>query len=242
MIGATVDPAMTNQILDAVALPHTFQNRIWTTFNKYIPDPYLLGLAKRSKCSAEQRSNLYLLADQILAFKVPGDFVELGCHEGQTARVIASVLEHHHADRAFHVFDDFLYDASGNGNVRERLELHFQKSGLNRPLIHQGDFWVTLPDQLPTEIAFAHFDCGVDDLPEFHCQRMARCLQAVYPRMVPGSIGVLMDYHDHDRTAGGGNAHPGVKMSCDHFFKEKPECIQILYGGRCSHAFFRKVW
>ena len=236
-----IAPCMHNFILDAVALPHKPQNRIWNSFNRYLTEAYLRGMTKRSMCSPEQRNNLYLLADQTVAFDIPGDFVELGCYEGQTTRVIASVIEHHQVDRTLHVYDNFQYDASGDGDVRARLELNFRKSGLRNWLIHDGDFEVTLPEKLPPTIAFAHIDCGVGDLPEFHCKSMMRCLNEVYPRMGPGSIGVLMDYHDPDRTVSGWDCNPGVKMACDHFFKTKPECMQILYGGKFSHAFFRKA-
>ncbi len=233
---------MNTSLLDAVAWPQEPRNRIWNSVNKYLAENYLRGIPKRTMCSAEQRNNLYLLADQALAFDIPGDFVELGCFEGQTARVIASVIEHHHSNRAFHVYDNFKYDVTGGGDVRTRLERSFQKKGLRKPVIHDGDFRITLPDQLPPVIAFAHIDCGIGDQCEFHCQCMTQCLNAIYPRMRPGAIGVLMDYHDPDRTVAGWDCNPGVKMACDHFFKEKPECIQILYGGKFSHAFFRKVW
>jgi O-methyltransferase len=233
---------MIDPILDAVALPHAAGNRILNSVNKYWTEAYGRGTPKRSTSSAEQRNNLYLLADQAVAFGVPGEFVEIGCHEGQTARVIASVIEHHRADRTLHLYDDFRFGTAGEGRVRDRLQPAFRKSGLPKPVIHEGAFEHTLSTQLPQRIAFAHIDCGFGDLPEFHCQRLMRCLEALYPRMVPGSIGVLMDYHDPDRTVVGWDCNPGVKLACDNFFKKKPECIQILYGGKFSHAFFRKVW
>ena len=233
---------MIDPILEAVALPQAAGNRILNSVSKYWSEANARGTPKRATSSAEQRNNLYLLADQAVAFDVPGDFVEIGCHEGQNARVIASVIEHHRADRTLHLYDDFRTSSSGDAGIRARLELVFRKSGLAKPVIHEGGFDVTLPAQLPARIAFAHIDCGAGALPEFHCQSLIRCLEAVYPRMGPGSIGVLMDYHDRDRTVVGWDCGPGVKMACDHFFKGKPECIQILYGGKFSHAFFRKVW
>lgn len=233
---------MIDPILEAVALPQATGNRILNSVNKYWSEASSRGTPKRSNCSAEQRNNLYLLADQVVAFKVPGDFVEVGCYEGQTARVIASVIEHHRAERTLHLYDDFRVGSFGDVRVRSRLELSFRRSGLPKPVIHEGPFEVTLSTQLPEHIAFAHMDCSFGELPEFHCQRLMRCLEAVYPRMGPGSIGVLMDYRDHDRSVVGWDCSPGVKMACDHFFKGKPECIQILYGGKFSHAFFRKVW
>jgi O-methyltransferase len=46
---------------------------------------------------------------------------------------------------------------------------------------------------------------------------MLHCLEAVYPRMSPGAIGVLMDYHDPERTLRGWDCAPGVKQACDRF-------------------------
>ena len=231
---------MNNFILDAVALPQKPQNRIWNSMNKYRSEASIRGTPKRTSSSPEQRNILYLLADQAVAFGIPGDFVEIGCQDGQTTRVIASVIEHHQADRTLHVYNDFGADL-GPDALQPKVHRNLHKSGLRRWLIHDGAFRSTLPGQLPAEIAFAHIDCEVDDEPEFHCQCMMRCLQAVYPRMGSGAIGVLMDYHDADRTVIGWDCNPGVKMACDHFFKKKPECIQILYGGRFSQAFFRKA-
>ncbi len=108
--------------------------------------------------------------------------------------------------------------------------------------MHEGDPELTMRTQLPDHVAFVHFDHGADDEDALHCQRLLACLTAIYPRMSIGAIGVLMDYHDPDRTVVGMDRRPGVKMACDHFFTGKPECIQILYGGRLSQAFFRKVW
>jgi O-methyltransferase len=91
-------------------------------------------------CSPEQRINLFMLADQSIAFGVPGEFVELGCYEGQTARVIASVLQHHAAEQKLHLFDDFRSDFTGQGGVRRRLLHNFQRHDLPEPVIHEGRF------------------------------------------------------------------------------------------------------
>ena len=229
-------------IVAAVAPRPTLYNNLIESLNKRIAKAYLLPSIRRTMCSPEQRINLYLLADQTIAFGVPGDFVELGCYEGQTASVIASVLQHHGSERRLHLYDDFQCDFSGRGGVRERLMRNLRDFGPHKPVVHDGRFEDTLPNALPERIAFVHIDCGVGDLPENHRQIVRRCLETVYPRMSPGAIGVLMDYHDPERTVRGWDSNPGVKEACDRFFQHKPECIQILYGNRYSHAFFRKVW
>ncbi len=233
---------MNNFLLNAVAEPHTFRNRILNSANRTMAEAGMRGGVRRSACTAQQRNNLYLLADQTVAFEVRGDLVEIGCHEGQTARVLASVIEHHRVDRHLHLYDDFHHSGTNDTNVRTRLEHAFQQTGLPRPKIHEGDLKVTLRTQLPEHIAFAHIDCGVGDFAATDGQSVTHCLEAIYPRMSQGAIGVVMDYHDAERTVVGMDRRPGVKLACDLFFKHRPERIQILYGGTFSHAFFRKVW
>lgn len=233
---------MSNILLDSVALQHRPLNRLRNSVNRYMTEAAMRGAVQRSSSSAEQRNNIHLLADQVLAFDVRGDLVEVGWHKQGTTSVIASVIEHHRADRTLHVYDAFRDDGPGSTSPRDRLEDNFRKAGLRRPTIHEGDPEITMRTQLPNAVAFAHIDCGTGDLDVRHCQRLLNCLSAIYPRMSLGAIGVLMDYHDPDRTVVGMDRRPGVKRACDHFFDGKPECVQILYGGRYSHAFFRKVW
>jgi O-methyltransferase len=52
---------------------------------------------------------------------------------------------------------------------------------------------------------------------------------------------VLMDYHEEGITIHGANVNPGVKLACDEFFTGKPEGVYTLYGGPCSHGYFRKA-
>ncbi len=233
---------MNTMILDAVALPQKPHSRIWRSVNKYIAESYSRRTTGRGESSLEQRNNLYLLADQVLAFDIKGDFVEVGCQNGATARVLASVIDHHQADRAFHVYDTFCTDPAPAHGSRNIFERNFRIKGPRLPVVHAGNFERTLTQELPEHIAFAHIDRNTGAPDDIHSNCVRECLEAVYPRMSVGAIGVLMDYHDPERTVGGCDTNPGVKQACDRFFRSKPECIQILYGGEYSHAFFRKVW
>ena len=227
-------------ILTSVAPPPRIDAVLWRSVKRYLVQHSLLPQPANTMCTPEQRNNIYLLADQVLGFGIPGDFVELGCYEGNSARVIASVLQYEGADRNFHVYDSFEWDRDGTSRVRDRFEQSFRSNGLPLPIVHQGDFYETLPKELPERIAFAHIDCGTGGLPHEHSMLVRRCLESVYPRMSTGAIGVLMDYHDPERTVDGWDCNPGMKAACDVFFRGKPECIHILYGNGYSHAFFRK--
>jgi O-methyltransferase len=85
-----------------------------------------------------------------------------------------------------------------------------------------------------------HIDCGFGAEDEVHIENVTFCLEAAYPRMSKGAIGILMDYHDKDRTLYGYNSNPGTKTACERFFSNKPEKVYTLYGGDFSHGFFRK--
>lgn len=191
-------------------------------------------------CSVEQRINFSHLVDQVLAYGVVGDLVELGCYEGQTAALIQMVNVRHQA-RPFHVYDAFVADwNTRSGTVQERLKRRFAAAGLPGPIMHEGDMRHTLPAELPERIAFAHFDCGMGDDPERHRDLLLHCLEHVYPRLSPGAIAVFMDYHDPDRTVNGLNSNPGVRMACDGFLADRPERMEVLYGNDFSHGYFRK--
>src|SRR4051812_10022447 len=56
--------------------------------------------------NVEQRINLYHMVSQLLAYDVPGDFIEIGCFTGQTAVLISRVLHgESKSPRTMHVYD-----------------------------------------------------------------------------------------------------------------------------------------
>jgi O-methyltransferase len=228
---------MNNNVIQAVAQPHLAQNRLLYGVHRYLTEVALRGSNKRTGCSTEQRNNLYLLADQALAFGVPGDLVAIGHNNASIARVIASVIDHHGAPATFHVYDNTL----DGDQPHQRALLDPRACGACSVRLHDGELQDTIPAELPPSIAFAVIDCGQGDPPELHCQRILFCLGAVYPRLSPGAICVLMDHHDPLRTVFGRDGEPGVKMASDIFLRNKPECMQLLFGGQYSQAFFRKV-
>jgi O-methyltransferase len=228
---------MHHHIIAAVAGSNYSHPGFRAGLSRYFAQVSLRGSDRRMKCSAEQRNNLYLLADQALAFGVVGDFVEVSHNRGSTAHVIASVIDHHSAPATFHLFDNSL---DGEAHYPKTL-LDPRACGSCTVKLHEGEHEDTLPHELPATIAFAHIDCGQGDPPDLHCQRILYCLRAIYPRMSPGAICMLMDYHDPLRAVSGRDVEPGVKMACDHFLLHKPECMQLLFGGQSSHGFFRKV-
>jgi O-methyltransferase len=188
-----------------------------------------------------QKLNFMHLIDSVLFNKVPGAFVELGCFEGQTATFLQLILNNNRSDKQLFLYDNFKHQLAAEGDIKTRLKNNFKNKNLQAPLLIDGDFENTIPSKLPDEIAFLHIDCGFGGDHEAHKKVILHCLESCYPRMKPGAVAILSDYHDKDLTVDGFNSNPGVKMATDIFFKDKPEEMYVLYGGEYSHGYFRKA-
>lgn len=197
--------------------------------------------------NVEQRMNMFHLADQVLFYGVEGDFVELGCHAGQSAALLRKIMNDYDSDNTLHVYDSFaglpeLTAEDGNttiyskgwGTIPEEAVLsNFRQHNLQAPVVHVGFFEDTLPTGLPEKIAFAHLD---GDLYE----SIKTSLEYVYPRLSKGAICLIDDYCDSD-AHNCWNELPGVKNACDEFLQDKPEEVCLLYSDRHTHGFFRKL-
>ena len=191
--------------------------------------------------SMEQVVNFQHLIARVLDANVPGDVVELGCYIGSTTSIIGTILREAGSDRGFHVYDSFDHNLSRSKmDVLGTFVSNMKKEGLELPFIHRGDMYATVPAELPSRIAFAHIDLGTGGNPEMHKKCLLHCLKHLYDRMSHGAIAVLMDYHEEGVTIQGANTNPGVKQACDEFFADKEEKVYTLYGGPCSHGYFKK--
>jgi O-methyltransferase len=199
--------------------------------------------------NVEARMNLFHLASQVVAFRVPGAFVEVGCNAGESSIVIQSVLSELDPARAFHVFDSFagvpangdsdgIFNEGAMAVPLDAFNENFARAGVRgRPTIHQGWFAETIPADLPDRIAFAFIDVDL-------FSSTAHVLPAVYERMVPDAIGMFGVYTDeavfprpHTKAS---YKSPGVKRACDEFFRDKPEKVSVLYANEYSNGYFRK--
>src|SRR4030042_3106560 len=103
--------------------------------------------------SVEQRMNMYHLANAVLFYQIPGEFVELGCHAGQSAALFQMIIEHYDKSRTLHVYDSFeglpgIKPEDGNTLVRQgqmattqnALLSNFERLGLKPPVVHKGWF------------------------------------------------------------------------------------------------------
>jgi O-methyltransferase len=196
--------------------------------------------------NVEQRMNMFHLVDQVLAYGVDGDFVELGCNSGQSSVLIAKVLQHYNSNKRLYVYDSFeglppLTSVDGRAyhqgqlkTTEDVLRYNFNQYNLPLPEIHRGWFNDTLPNGLPEKIAFSYLDGDLYD-------SILISLEYVYPRLTKGAICLIDDYGDPSINPAGWNKLPGVKKACDEYLADKPEKVSLLYAGDYTHGFFRKV-
>ena len=195
--------------------------------------------------NAEQRLNMYHLSSQVLVYRVEGDFVELGCHAGQSACLFQMIIDHFDPSRDLHVYDSFeglpgvnekdgmVPFMDGELSVGEQALINnFNRLNLKPPTIQKGWFQDTI-HTLPEKIAFAHLD---GDLYE----STLTSLEGVYPRLTRGAVCLIDDYSD-PAVHQGFDKWQGVKKACDEFLADKPEKVSVLYAGEYAHGFFRKI-
>ncbi len=200
----------------------------------------------------EARMNLFHLASQCAEFKVPGDFVEIGCNVGESSVCLQHIVNTLAPEKNIHFFDSFEgvpettgKDAElhvyGKGDMSTSLFAFydtFRRAGLAQPEhVHQGWFEETIPQYLPEKISFALLD---GDL----YSSTNHVLPHLYDRMSPGAVCMLGVYYDDTVLS---RPHtipqyksPGVKMATDEFFAGKAEKVSVLYAGEYSNGYFRK--
>lgn len=107
-------------------------------------------------------------------------------------------------------------------------------------MLHQGYFEQTLPAELPTQVAFAHLDCGFGGDAQAHQAVLLHCLAAPAPeprRRVRCSWTTSAPC----LPASYGGVNGGGQLATDEFMADKPEQVEELYGNQYAHAFFRKL-
>src|SRR5215510_14885667 len=139
--------------------------------------------------------------ERVVAERVPGAVVELGCFRGAMNLWMRSVLDELGDKREIHVYDSF----QGLPETTEEDEIVLPTGAMNTspaelvatfatwrktpPVMHGGWFEDTLPSQLHDDIGFAYLD---GDLYRSTAVSLAQCV----PRLVPGGAMILDDYAD----------------------------------------------
>jgi O-methyltransferase len=165
---------------------------------------------------------------QAVVATIEGDVVELGCYKGTTSLFIRRILNEYNSPKAFHVYDSFeglpnkvTQDQSAVGecfkagelDVSKKQFLHeFQRAHLQAPIIHKAWFDDLTDADLPPTIAFAFLDG------DFY-QSILTSLKLVWPRMAPGGMIAIHDYHRATL--------PGVAKAVEDFFHGTPKGLQV---------------
>lgn len=225
---------MVNKVLKKLGLPM-----------QLVPAPPVMA-------NVEARMNLYHLLDQVIAYQIPGDIVELGCNAGESTIVMQKLVAEHASDKRVFAFDSFeglpelsasdrsdaIYDKGYMATSLDTFKENFKAAGVPIPEVHKGWFEETVPTNLPDKIAFALID---GDLYE----STRHVLPHIYERMAPGAIGMFAVYYDETvfprEDTEGCYRSPGVKRATDEFFADKPEQVAVLYANEYSNGFFRKL-
>ena len=201
--------------------------------------------------NVQHRVNLFHLVSQTIAYDVPGDIVEVGCHDGLSSVVMKRVIDHLGSTKALYLFDSFaglppvtggdreVYEAGDMAASLATLRANFARMGLAVPeTIFPGWFEDTLPGNLPESISFAHVDG------DLYASTLT-ALTHVYPRLSKGAIcmfGVYWDPAVYDlETTPLRYKSPGVRRACDEFFADKPEAVSVLWANEYTNGYFRKL-
>lgn len=147
---------------------------------------------------------------------LPGDFVELGCYEGDTSLLLAELLKG--SDTKLWIYDSFEglppkspedFSAAGEAfqegvlSVSKReVKARFLRANLPVPVIKKAWFSDLTDADLPSRISFAFLD---GDL----YQSINDSLKLVGDKMVPGGVIIVHDYNNPEL--------PGVTKAVDEW-------------------------
>lgn len=169
--------------------------------------------------------------EQTLNNQTPGAVVELGCYIGTTSLFIRRVLNEHHDNRPFHVYDSFAglppksaQDSSAAGvdfkagelavSKKQFLE-QFHRAHLEAPTAHKAWFNDLTDADLPSPIAFAFLDG------DFY-ESILTSLQLVWPRLTAGGVIAVDDYRR--------DSLPGVERAIVDFFQGKAYHLRYAHN------------
>ena len=164
--------------------------------------------------------------------KVPGDFVEMGCYEGDTSLLLAELLVENHVEKSVKklwIYDSFeglpeksVFDESMTGEnfkrgalavTKRAVKERFLHANLPVPVIKKAWFSGLTPDDLPERIAFVFLDG------DFY-ESIRDSLRLVTPRMSDEGILVVHDYTNP--------ALPGVKRAVDEWNNREKYSFEVI--------------
>ncbi|MFZ6775625.1 TylF/MycF/NovP-related O-methyltransferase [Undibacterium sp. Ji83W] len=125
--------------------------------------------------------------------KLDGDFVEIACYKGTTARIVCDYMDMKNSDRKYFLYDLFEHDEKmphhampdHSKSLYQQVQEKF--SDFPNVCITQGNIPDSLTIAAPEKIAFMHLDIN-------NAQAEIGALDVLFERMVPGAVLILDDY------------------------------------------------
>ncbi|RNE93227.1 class I SAM-dependent methyltransferase [Marichromatium sp. AB32] len=195
-------------IQKSIATPKSFfcsDNIIsWNRNLSFMTDSSFMQLVQRHATSDIEMAIIWrtyvLCYFARLATHLPGDFLEVGAYQGNTANVIADWIDIESSDKKYWLYDAFEHTGiEANhalpGHSPELFE-EVKKRFRNYKSIHviKGHVPNSFSQGFPESIAFAHIDLN-------QAPAEVATLERVLPILTPGGIIVLDDYGWHGYRA-----------------------------------------
>jgi len=244
-----MDNIFLTQYLGSPPRSSKFTDQLDRVLRKTIPWIRIGSYWRGDMASIESRMNIFHLANLVLCKGITGDFVEVGCHAGESTVILQKILQELDPKRNLFAFDSFkgvpaadspdegVYNKGDMAASEKLFNSNFEKLKLKKPFTYAGWFEDTLPKYLPEHVAFALLDADLYSSTLY-------ALKELYPRLSKGGVCLLGVYWDPSTKVGMTTdkryKSPGVKKACDEFFADKNEKISILLAGNYTSGYFVK--
>lgn len=164
----------------------------------FLDDEKFMSAFNKHASTLEEQGLLWRLSTVTWAalngMRLDGDFVEIACYKGTTARIVCDYLDlAAYPKRQYYLYDLFEHDASmqhhsmpeHGENLYEQVKQRF--SDVPNVVVTQGKVPDILTEVAPQKIAFIHLDLNSADAE-------VGALEILFDRMVPGAVMILDDY------------------------------------------------
>lgn len=156
--------------------------------------------------------------------RLDGDFVEIACYKGTTARIVCDYLDFQQRfDKQYFLYDLFEHDetmphhAMPEHSKQLYAQVQQRFSNFTNVCITQGKIPESLNIAAPEKIAFMHLDINNADAE-------IGALEILFDRMVPGAVLILDDY--------GWSYYRNQKMAEDPWLEKRGYSVLELPTGQ----------
>ncbi len=201
---------------------------LWNRSLSFMRDPYFRGLVDDETYGAKHRGIIwrtYLLEYFAqIASCVEGDFLEVGCYQGDTASVLTDRIDFAALNKRYLLFDLFEWHegdqhldlpALVEPGLYEKVCARFADN--EAVSVIKGPAPATFDGTLPERVAFAHID--MNDV-----EAEAGAVAQIYPRLSAGGVLILDDY--------GWWMHSDQKVAVDAVLRDSPDSVAELPTGQ----------